>query len=395
MKLLLTVLSAAGAFLTFSVLYHVMLAVVRLFSKTAAQPHPHPAKRFAVVVPAHNEELFLPRLLKSLRQQRYDSALVTVIVVADNCNDRTALIARRCGAVVFERNDPENAGKGQAIRFALERVNVAAHDAVVIVDADSVAAKDFLAGLNLLLLQGHSVIQCYNGVANPDESWFTRLLDVSRTLGNEIYLPAKQRLGLSSYLMGNGMCFSSRVLLQYGWDAFTVGEDWEYYARLVEQGEIIAFAGEARVYHQESQTLRQATSQRLRWSSGRFAVAGKYGLRLFFSGIRERNIRKMDAALPLLLPNPSLGMNIALLGLLASLVPYTVDGSAAFALWFAALIVVQVLLFTAGVLRTRHRLRRFLSLFVAPVFLAWKMAIDAFSLLGMGRKKWVRTERKL
>jgi cellulose synthase/poly-beta-1,6-N-acetylglucosamine synthase-like glycosyltransferase len=238
------------------------------------------------------------------------------------------------------------------------------------------------------------VIQCYNGVGNPDDSWFTRLLDVSRTIGNEIYHPAKQKLGLSSYLMGNGMCFTTEILGKYGWDAFTVGEDWEYYAKLVQNGEIIGFARDARVYHRESASLKQATSQRIRWSSGRFAIAWKYGFRLLLEGLAERNIVKFDAALPLLLPNPSLGMNITLIGLVASLT-LPVGYKGALAVWFLALGLIQTGIFIVGVFYTRNKLNKFMSIFVAPAFLIWKMGIDALSALGMGRKKWVRTERKI
>jgi cellulose synthase/poly-beta-1,6-N-acetylglucosamine synthase-like glycosyltransferase len=194
--------------------------------------------------------------------------------------------------------------------------------------------------------------------------------------------------------MGNGMCFSSEILLKYGWDAFTVGEDWEYYAKLILAGETIAFANKARVYHQESSSLKQATSQRMRWSSGRFAVAGNYGLLLFWKGLKEQNIKKMDASLPLLLPNPSLGMNITLIGLSLSLL-LPAGSSPGFVQWFLVLALLQLLFFIVAIQYTSDKWKNFLSLFIAPVFLLWKMAIDVLSLLGMGRKKWVKTERKM
>jgi cellulose synthase/poly-beta-1,6-N-acetylglucosamine synthase-like glycosyltransferase len=183
--------------------------------------------------------------------------------------------------------------------------------------------------------------------------------------------------------------------MKYGWDAFTVGEDWEYYAKLVRAGETVSFANKARVYHQESSSLKQATSQRMRWSSGRFAVAWKYGIGLFFRGLVERNIKKMDASLPLLFPNPSLGMNITVVGFILSLVIPAALNKHSFALWFSSLMLLQIIIFMVGILYTRDRLKNFLSLFAAPLFLIWKMGIDAFSALGLGRKKWVRTERKL
>lgn len=395
MTLLFYLLGLIGLYGTLFVLYHVMLTLVHFLINEPKSACPGPRKRFAVIIPAHNEELLLPRLLESLKNQDYEPGLFRMIVIADNCTDATAAIAKEQGAVVCERSDRRDLGKGHAIRFALEKTDKRAFDAYLIIDADSTAAHDLLKQLNRLLLEGKTVIQCYNGLANPDDSWFTRILNVSRTMGNEIYHPAKQKLGLSSYLMGNGMCFSKAVIVNYGWNAFSVGEDWEYYTKLMHRGETVAFSRNAQVFHRESSSLRQATAQRMRWSRGRFAVAGKYGISLFCKGMKERNIKKIDASLPLLFPNPSLGMNITLLGLFLSLLPLMITGNTVFLLWFALLILAQILQFTVGVLYTQNKWKHFLSLFIAPVFLIWKLIIDAFSLFGMGGKKWVRTERRL
>jgi len=139
-------------------------------------------------------------------------------------------------------------------------------------------------------------------VANQDDSWFTRILDVARTLGNEICEPAKKKLGLSSHLQGNGMCFHRDIIQKYGWDAFSIGEDWEYYAKLVNNGERIVFQKDVKIYHQESTTLKQATSQRMRWSGGRFAIIFKYGVSLFLKGLFEINFKKIEDKRPYSLP---------------------------------------------------------------------------------------------
>lgn len=391
------ILSAIGMYISIYVVYHLLLLGANLFSNDDESRRAYkPKNRFIVIIPAHNEELLIRRNLSSFQGQAYPPELVTVVVVADNCTDDTAKIARGAGARVLERNDPGNRGKGHAIRFAFLNIAPNEYDALVIIDADSFVAGGFLMELDRLFQQGEKIIQCYNGVANPDENWFTRLLDVSRTLGNVIYHPAKQKLGLSSYLMGNGMCFSRTVIEKYGWDAFSVGEDWEYYAKLMLQGETIGFAGEARVYHQESSSLKQATSQRMRWSSGRFAVIGRYGITLFLNGIREGNITKVDAALPLLLPNPSLAMNITLAGFGLALIPCLITGACPFfPAWFSLLAGTQLFLFLMGIVHTQNRMKKVLSLFAAPLFLCWKTGIDILSLVGIGRKNWIRTNRKL
>lgn len=384
-----------GAYLTTYVLYDLMLLGGRFLIKEDIGFFRTPRTRFGIIIPAHNEELFLARLLQSINNQHYPCELVKTIVIADNCTDKTAEIALKNGALGLERNDELHHGKGYAIRWAIEKIDINEYDAFFIIDADSLISDDLLVQLDHAISEGKNIIQCYNGVANPDESWFTRLLNVSRTVGNEILQPAKQKLGLSSHLMGNGMCFTSEVFMKYGWDAFSVGEDWEYYAKLIQAGETVSFVSHARVYHQESSSLKQATSQRMRWSSGRFAVAWKYGIGLFLKGLVEKNIKKLDASLPLIFPNPSLGMNIAIIGLVLSSLPLIIENKHVYFVWFFSLAVMQLLMFLAGIMFTQNKLKNLLSIFIAPIFLIWKMGIDTLSAFGMGRQKWVRTERRL
>jgi len=387
------ILVLAGIYLVCYVAYWLILLATHWFSSARPLPQGPQSTRFAIIVPAHDEELLIGRLLESIRNQDYPGTLFEAIVVADNCTDATAEISRNDGVTVLERDDKRDRGKGYAIKWALETIDLDRFDAVLVVDADCIISANALKSLDGTL-QEWKVIQCYNGIGNPDESWFTRLLDVSRTINNTIYSPAKQRLGLSCELTGTGMCFAARILREYGWDAFTVGEDWEYYAKLIQKGEIIGFDCSARVYHVESSSLRQATSQRMRWSSGRFAVAWKYGFGLLSRGVTERSLVKFDAGLSLILPNPSLGMNVTLVCLGGAFLALP-GHQAALALGFLSLALAQLGVFVVGVFYTQNKLSKFLAIFIAPAFLAWKLGIDALSILGIGRKKWVRTERKL
>lgn len=380
---------AVGIYLSLYVAYIVFLLIINIVIRDKVKLVSSPVTKFGIIVPAHNEEVFLPRLLKSLNEQDYPSDLFDIMVVADNCTDRTAEVASTFNAIVWKRSDKKEVGKGYAIKFGLDNTDIHKYDALFIIDADSMAQSDALKHLDLAVKEGKKIIQCYNGVANPDDSWFTRLMDVSRTIGNEIFEPAKEKLGLSSHLMGNGMCFRRDVILKYGWDAFSIGEDWEYYAKVIKEGERIAFQKDVRVYHQESSSLEQATSQRIRWSSGRFAIIWKYGLGLFYRGLVERNFEKIDASFPFIFPNPSFGMNITVIGLILSfLLPVAVTRNIFF-LWFCFLMLMQFIIFFVGIMHTRQRLRNSLSIFIAPLFLIWKMGIDTFSALGMGIIFWI------
>jgi len=389
-------LSAFAGYLSAYVLYQLLLFCANALVRDPSDFEPLTFRRFNVVIPAHNEELYLARLLASLGSQGYPKDRYRVTVVADNCEDGTVAACRAFDVAVLERVDAVQRGKGHAIRYALEQMDLNDFNAVVIVDGDSVVNAGLLHHLNLQMERGDRVIQCYNGVANPQQSWFTRLMDVSRTISNDIVHPGKRKLGLSSHLMGNGMCFDVEIFkAQGGWHAFSVGEDWEYYARLVLSGTAIGYSRLSRVYHQESVNLRQASSQRMRWSSGRLQVLRDYGPSLFIQGIRTGNLRCVDASLPLLLPNPSLGMNLTFLGWCVAGGYSALSGNTTLLIWYSALGLLQVMMFLIGVLHTKHKTANAMSLVLAPMFLVWKMGIDVLSLFGLGRKDWKRTERRL
>ena len=389
------ILYGLGVYLSIYVIYTLVLILSNYFLREKDHVNREQITHFAVIIPAHNEELLLDRLLSSISQLTYPRDLVKLFVVADNCSDATAAIGRNNGAVVLERYDTNLRGKGYAIKYALANINLNDCDAIFVVDADSIVEASSMNELDRAIQNGARIMQCYNGLANPDESWFTRIMDVSRTLGNEVLEPAKEKIGLASHLMGNGMCFVRDVIAMYGWDAFTVGEDWEYYAKLVMRGERIAFVNKARVYHSESVNLKQATSQRLRWSSGRFAIAAKYGFRLLYNGVKSRSIKTIDAAMPLLLPNPSLGISLTIMMLIACLVVPPPAYRNILIGWSSLLILLQLAFFLVGILYVKDKKMKLLAILFAPIFLIWKSGLDLLSAAGIGRKSWVRTDRKL
>jgi cellulose synthase/poly-beta-1,6-N-acetylglucosamine synthase-like glycosyltransferase len=383
-----------ATYLFAATLYLLALAVSYFLVEERKSGVSEPVNRFAVLVPAHNEEMLIGNLCQSLLEVDYPHEEYAVHVIADNCSDNTAEICKQYSVQVLERNDPMNAGKGQALAWALKRLVLDEFDAVFIVDADNYVDANILSELNGMINSGERAIQCYNAVGNRADSWFTELLFVARTIGNELYHEAKYRLGLSSCLMGNGLCFKAALLKERGWTAFSTGEDWEYYAQLVESGVQIGFAARARVYHQESKSLNQATSQRLRWSSGRFSIARTLGVRLLLKGLHERNWRVVDASFPLIFPNYSLLINLTLAGFALSLL---LPASTLKLILMGALFtsfVGQFSLFVAGAIIAGSPMKTFKSALYVPFFLIWKAVIDLLCITGLYRgKKWVRTTR--
>lgn len=381
-------------YLSFSVFYYAFLAVAYFVTRDRQEAVAPGTRRYLVLIPAHNEEAVIGRVLASLTRVAYDRGDFEACVIADNCTDGTAGIVRRHDVKVLERNDASKKGKGFAIEWALSRIDVDVFDAVVIVDADNLIDPGFFHGLDEVLDGGRSAIQCNNCLANSHDTAFTGVIHLSRTINNELYHHVKHRIGLSSYLMGNGMCFTTRLLTEHPWVTGTMAEDYEYYAKLVASGEIVGFAANSRLYHQESRGLRHASEQRLRWSAGRFEVARRYGLRLFMRGLKTRNLRIVDASFPLILPNLSLMVNMTAAALAAGLVTHCFIPVPLVVLWLVLLMTMEAAYFASGVYLTGMPVLRFLhAIGFAPLFLVWKGCIDLLGISGRKTGQWGRSGR--
>jgi cellulose synthase/poly-beta-1,6-N-acetylglucosamine synthase-like glycosyltransferase len=350
--------------------------------------------RFVVLIPAHNEQAGLRATLRSLERIDYPGTSVQVVVVADRCDDGTAALARACGVTCLDRRTGPP-GKGAAIAWALDTMQQQGveFDALVIVDADTIAHGDLLTAFDEGLQAGHAVQQGYNYLSNPWDTPFTRIIAVTSVLRNGLFYGGKERLGLPAMLSGTGMCFSRQLLERHGWTALSVGEDWEFSATLLLNGDHVHFNRAARVMASESRGFKQASSQRLRWASGRHAVAGTGAVALFKAGVRRCRLDLCDAALTIIAPTYSVQATLAFLCLATS---WLLAADPAWRVWFVWATGVTTLLagyFLLGVALTESPAKALAGIVLIPVFLPWRMTIEILGLLGYGRKQWVRTSR--
>ncbi|MBX5436021.1 MAG: glycosyltransferase family 2 protein [Alicyclobacillaceae bacterium] len=263
-----------------------------------------PAKRFCIMIPAHNEERVIGPLIDSLRAQAYPQDLYDIYVIADNCTDHTREVAERHGALVHVRQSDDKRGKGYAIEWMLERIwrSGQAYDAVVMFDADNLVAPDFLRVMNDKLCQGHRVIQGYLDVKNPFDTWVSVSMAIAYWYSNRMWQNARQNLGLSCSLGGTGLCIDMALLREMGWGATGLTEDLEFGVRCVERGILPIWAHDAKVYDEKPTTLLSSFRQRLRWMQGHFHCAQHHLVPLLRAGLRERNFAKLDAAIYLFQP---------------------------------------------------------------------------------------------
>jgi cellulose synthase/poly-beta-1,6-N-acetylglucosamine synthase-like glycosyltransferase len=380
--------------LTSLVLYQWFFAICSFFYRPPQRQAEVAPARFLVMIPAHNEELGIASTLESLRQVDYPPDRYTILVIADRCTDGTAVVARGRGAECFERFDGL-AGKGAALAWGIQEARKATieFEAVVIVDADTLVDRSFLSAFNRKFQVGYKIQQGYNYISNPWASPFTRIIAVTGVLRNGRYYAGKTVLGLPGMLTGTGMCLGADVLSQRGWTAFSVGEDWELSVELLLHGEHIYFNPAAKTFAKESQNLQQASRQRLRWASGRYAVMGGKAWALIRQGFRSGSFSLIDSAVTLMAPNYSTQASLSVVSVAGGWLALGYPGWEYLFYWGAALLAAIGGYFLLGVLSTDAPAKALAGLVLVPIFLPWRLAIEILGLLGYGRGHWGRMSR--
>lgn len=264
-----------------------------------------PSKTFALIVAAHNERAVIAQLIDNLRELKYPRDLYDIFVIADNCSDDTAKIARDHGAIVHERFSEEGKGKGFALEwmfnrlFKLERQ----YDAVAVFDADNLVHPNFLLEMNNRLLKGDKVIQGYLDAKNPYDTWVSGTFAIAFWVIDHVWHLAKTNIGLSSVLGGTGMVITTDVLKKNGWGATCLTEDMEFTMKSLCDGIKTTWAHDAIVWDEKPLTFKASWNQRKRWAQGQFDVAHRYIPRMLREGIRRRDIRILDGCLHLIQPH--------------------------------------------------------------------------------------------
>ncbi len=385
-------LIAVEALLAVVALYLLVLTGASFLRRRLPQGAEAGRRRFAVLIPAHNEELLLGALVRSLQGLDYPAALFDIHVVADNCTDATPSVGREAGAQVHERFAPASPGKAYALNWLIERLLTSgvAYDAFVVLDADSIVSPNFLSEMDAQLRAGARAVQSFNDVANPAESWTASLRYIAFCLICYLRPLGRSGLGVSVGLCGNGMCLSRVVVERFRWDPAAPSEDHEFNLRLLAAGIRVAFAPEAHVYSQMPNSLGAARSQNVRWERGKLELMRRHSPRLLLDGARTGDWSKIDGALALLVPPFSLTFGLAFATLGASLV----SGSTP-AIGLATFNVLALLLHSArglAIMPVRSP-RIYLALLYAPWFILWKVGVYLAVAAGAGKGQWVRTAR--
>ena len=300
-------------------LYYLFIALFGFYKKKDTKTFEH-QKKFAMLVAAHNEEVVIENLVESLKHLDYPKELYDIFVIADNCTDNTAKIARAAGANVFERFNKEKRGKGFALEWMFDKIfKMDTHyDGIAVFDADNLVDKNFLKEMNNKMCEGFKVVQGYIDSKNPQDSWITESYAIAFTSANRMLQLAKSNIGLSAQIGGTGFVIDTATLKKLGWGATCLTEDLEFSCKLILNGEKVGLAHDAIIYDEKPLTLKAS------WNQGFADVATRYGMKLLKKSIKDRSLVAFDCTLYVMQPFVTLATGLA--GLLTFVQIRAVDG---------------------------------------------------------------------
>jgi len=397
--------------LTVDGIYQILVGL-KGFCQQKEMPHAQRYRRFAVLVPAHNEEKVIGSLLDSLKNQNYPKNCYRVYASCDNCTDNTAGVAREHGALALERHDSEHNGKTWNVRWALKQLPMDEIDALAMFDADNLADKNFLMRMNdyMELHPEAEAVQGVLDVKNPDDNWLTRSYALAYWYTNRFWQLARGLWGLSCTLGGTGLVIRAATLERIGWNLESLTEDLEMSTRLILSGSRVHWNDAAIIYDEKPQDMAVSKRQRTRWMQGHYWVCWHYGIDSLKAFFTTRKLQYLDLFLYLLAPAKSLlgililfaGMaytlinNLILFPTLSRSTPQTTMGW----IFFFAMPIISIIIFCliCSVLGPSMHERKFTIRYIKDTFsyfwygITWIPILIKAAILAKDQSTWVKTE---
>lgn len=272
--------------------YRTVYSITGLFT-TRKFPEAKQKHKYAILIAARNESAVIGNLLDSIAMQDYDSDLIKVFVVADNCTDSTAEVARTHGAVCYERFDNEHRTKGFALQFLVEEIRrdygINSFEGYFIFDADNLLKSDYVSRMNESFDAGEKIITSYRNTKNINDNWIAASYAIHwlRTIRTEHR--ARSVFHLATRIQGTGFLFASEII-EGGWNYTSLTEDRALSADSVVNGYRISYNNDAEFYDEQPVDLKIALRQRIRWAKGHLQAFVESGGKLFTNIFTRKKI---------------------------------------------------------------------------------------------------------
>ncbi len=381
---------ALGGYILVATLYLFLLTIAAYFFKKKCG-QAQTVSTIAVVIPAHNEALGITQTIDSIHSADFPASQLDIFVIADNCTDDTAGVARAAGATVVERSDTQNRGKGQALDwfFKTHKAHYGTMDAVAVIDADTLIHPRFFTEICQSLAHPEvQVVQGFYGVSNPTVNWRTALCAAALFVFHHIRPAGRNVIHATAGLKGNGMAFKTAIIHQFGWPAFSIVEDIEFSLHLLLNGIRVHYNPDAVVFGEMAAESHQAQTQRKRWEGGRIQLLKQYTLPLLLAFMKKPGILFPDAFMELF----TAPLSLVVAGQIILCVISSLFFPGTLMVWGLCLYVTVLYVFS-GLILKKAPFYVWRALFCAPFFILWKIPVY-FKLAGKkGIPAWERTKR--
>ncbi len=356
-----------------------------------ALPAPRPSNAdgsgkpgIAILVPAHNEEAMVGATIESLLTSA--TTETEVIVIADNCTDATAAIAREAGATVLERSDATQRGKNYALDFAIRLLGMRAEppQIVAVVDADTLVSQNFATAIASAIGRGADAVQVYYRAPASSGS-LGRIRRLALALAHWSRPLGASRLDLGTTLKGNGMAFSWATA-RNGIGGRGITEDAAFTLDLAQRGIAVRFEPGAWVEGFMAESYTDARVQDDRWERGRRGLFGQ-AVSTAVQRLRRGDLATAAGAAEV----AALPLSLAVAGSLAAGVLLVTGGAPVLVASIPAAAVGSSIVL--GWAAARVSPADLVALGSAPRFVAYKLGVTARGLAARGEPDWVRTAR--
>ena len=304
-------------------LFYVVVGLVR--RKRWKTPQAHTLHRYAALISARNEEEVIGELIESLKKQDYPQELLDVYVIADNCTDATAQVARQAGAIVMERFDRVRVGKGYAMDWFFHKLEEQGkgelYDGYFVFDADNIVDPAFVREMNHVFDSGdYAALTSYRNSKNYDSNWISAGYSLWFLREARFLNFARMEMGTGCAVSGTGFLVSAQVVRDNGgWPYHLLTEDIQFSVDCAVQGRRIGYCDKAVVYDEQPTTFTQSWNQRMRWSKGFYQVAGRY-LGALFRGCFTQKKGRFTCYDMMMTVAPGMLLTMAVLGFNALIV---------------------------------------------------------------------------